>query len=166
MTTEEIIRRAFGDAARYMSSDAIEGVEVQCTAYGVFPETWCRFWRETHPPGFIYPNQALSDGSVLAFEEWVQQQKEYIPILTALELEAFQAEAARAVDPISFLTGKMNDVSPLVRYVMGRYLGYETEVECWKQLAAQQLAELPWYRISLDKMKKYLPEVGSHGPEF
>lgn len=166
MTTEETVRATFGDAARYLSRDACAAIETQCDRHRVNPETWCRYWRETHPPGFIYPNQVSTENAAGFFEEWVDQQKEYIPILTALELEAFNTEAERARDPVSFLTGRMDDVSPLIRYVMGRYLGYEQEVECWKKQATMQLAELPWYRISLEKMKTYLPEVHSHGPTF
>lgn len=166
MTTEDIIRGTFGSAAQYLSKEACGQLGMRCDQQGVNPETWCRYWRETHPPGFIYPNQALSETDAESFRVWIDHQKEYIPILTGLELEAFKAEAQRARDPISFLTGPMDDVSPLIRYVMGRYLGYEKEVDCWRTQAAQQLAEFPWYRATLGKMKKYLPEVPSHGPTF
>lgn len=166
MTTEEVIRSTFGDAARYLSRDSCALIDARCIQHGIGAHSWCHYWRATHPPGFIYPNQAVTDAAWEAFDEWVADQKEYVPIMTALELDAFKIEAERAIDPVSFLTGEIKDVSPLVHYVMGRYLGYDNAVECWRQRAIQQLLELPWYRSSLDKMKKYLPEVPPHGPTF
>lgn len=163
---EEIIRGYFGDAARYLSKESCARIAERCSALGALPETWCRYWRETQPAGYIYPNAAVTEAALDRYGDWVAEQREYIPILTALEIAAFKAEAGRSRDPASFLKGDIPDVSPLVRYAMGRYLGYEEEAAPWLKKAEAQLRELPWYWDSLEKLQRYLPERRSDVPEF
>jgi hypothetical protein len=164
MDVEKTIKETFGPAARCLTDRTYGEVRRLCRMYSIFPETWCRWWVETHPPGMLYDNMAASAGNEESLGIWVQQQKEHIYVLTGLEIEAFNVEAARATDPITLLRSDIPDVSVLICYVMGRYLGYPQEVARLEAAACRQLRELPWYREPLEKMSKYLPEV-HYGPE-
>lgn len=146
-------------ASRFLTERSYEWIASLCRTYSVLPDTWCRWWLETRVPGYAYDNMVSSPAAEEDFGEWVQEQKEYVPVSTALEIEAFKVEVTRAVDPLQLFRRPLPDVSPLIVFVMGCHLGYKDEVEHLRGQAERQLRELPWYRNSLDKMRDCLPEV-------
>ena len=161
MTTKEIVQARLPGMANYISRKGLAKIDELCAIYNVLPDVWCRWWISSHAPGQIYDAMILNEGSEKAFIEWVQDQKEYTPVLTALEIDAFKVAVEKASDPAEVFTVESSQVSPLILYVMGKYLGFHREVAPLFRAAMHQLREQPWYTQSLEKMAQYLPETAN-----
>lgn len=142
---------------KYLHKKDYEKIDTALKCFGATPEQLCRYIINNTVPTYLYPNWIHSAPMWTKFKVWLDQMKEQIPINAGLELEAIYTEMNFESDPVKLLNKPSLELSPLVKYVIGKYLGLDTEVEKFRKQASQQLLEYPYYKEALKKLEAYFP---------
>lgn len=156
--SETVFKAYFKNECKYISREVFAELDKYLEEKECRPEVMCRFIMDTRKPEYIYPRWLLSNAIKDEFSGWLAEKAKIVPVLAGLELEAFYAEARLIDDPRTLVLKEGLEISPLLRYLMGCFLGVPDAVEKYKLRASQQLLELPWYRKVFFKLSEFYPE--------
>ena len=148
----------FKEECKYLTDKDYERLDVLLSDYGCSPEMFCRFIMDTRKPEYIWPKWLLSTAVQEKFAEWTEKQSSSLPTRAALELERLYAGIKFEDDPVKFITSQNLEVSPLLRYLISKYLGLEEVAAKYRNIASQQLLEYPWYKKPFSKFSSFFPE--------
>lgn len=143
---------------KYLQPKDYKKIDEALKCFGANPEQLCRYIINNTLPKHIYPNWIHSAPMWTKFKAWLDHSREQSPINAGLELEALYTEMRFEKDPVKLINKQSLELSPLVKYVVGKYLGLDDAVERFRNQASQQLLEFPEYREGLEKFKDYFPE--------
>lgn len=143
---------------KYLKSGDYTKIDSALKCFGASPEQLCRYIINNTVPKCIYPNWIHSAPMWTKFKKWLDDTKAQSPINATLELESIYTETRFEKDPVKLLNKPSLELSPLVKYCVGKYLGLDKDVEKFKKQASQQLLEFPGYKEGLSKFAEYFPE--------
>ncbi len=152
-----VFKAYFGKEAQFLRDADYERIDNLFEQYKCNPETFCRFVMCTRVPEYIYAEWVLSNAIQAEFAKWIKEQETTIPITAGLELESFYARMNFEGDPLKVIHDEHLDISPLLRYLVGMFLGLDNEVLKYKKRASQQLIEYPWYAKVFYKFAEFFP---------
>lgn len=154
-----VFRAYFGkEELKYLQPGDYKKIDNALKCFGAAPEQLCRYIINNTTPRHLYPNWIHSAPMWTKFQKWLAESKEQASIKAGLELESLYAEIRFEKDPVKLINKPSLELSPLVKYCVGKYLGLDKEVEKFRKQASQQLLEFPTYKEGLEKFKQFFPE--------
>ena len=154
-----VFKAYFGkEELKYLKAADYSRVDAALKCFGANPEQLCRYIINNTVPKYIYPNWLHSAPMWTKFKTWLSTSLDQAPINAGLELEAIYTEMKFEKDPVKLLNNDALELSPLVKYCVGKYLGLDEIVDCYKKQASQQLLEYPGYKEGLKRFESFLPE--------